>query len=62
LFFNHNLLLKGAYEAEIFMDGVNFDKKPEDYKELIQKINASDKLTVHLAPDGGCTTRIYPAK
>jgi alpha-glucosidase len=55
--------LKGAgFEAEIFMDGVNADKKPEDYKRIIQKVKPGDKLNIHLAPGGGWSARFYPVK
>jgi alpha-glucosidase len=57
-----SFLKNGAYEAEIFMDGVNADRKPEDYKKVIQKVSAADKWKIHLAPGGGWTARIYPAK
>jgi alpha-glucosidase len=57
-----SFLKSSGYEAEIFRDGVNADKKPTDYKRVIQKVNANDKLTVHLAPGGGWTARIYPVK
>ncbi|HEX8357336.1 MAG TPA: glycoside hydrolase family 97 protein, partial [Segetibacter sp.] len=57
-----SFLKNGNYEAEIFQDGVNADKKPEDYKKVIQKVSAGDKLSVHMAPGGGWSARIYPAK
>lgn len=57
-----SFLKHAGYEAEIFMDGVNADKKPEDYKKVIQKVNVGEKLSVHLAPGGGWTARIYPMK
>lgn len=57
-----SFLKPGAYEAEIFMDGINADRKPTDYKRVVQKVSASDKLKVHLAPGGGWTARIYPAR
>ncbi|HEX8460604.1 MAG TPA: glycoside hydrolase family 97 protein [Segetibacter sp.] len=55
-----SFLKNAGYEAEIFMDGVNADKKPTDYKRVIQKVSAGDKLKVHLGPGGGWTARIYP--
>jgi alpha-glucosidase len=52
----------GAYEAEIFSDGVNADRDATDYKKQIKKITSGEKLNIHLAPGGGWAARIYPVK
>jgi alpha-glucosidase len=52
----------GAYEAEIFSDGVNADRDATDYKKEIKKITSGEKLNIHLAPGGGWAARIYPVK
>jgi alpha-glucosidase len=48
----------GSYSAELFRDGVNADRNATDYKKEILPVDASKKLTVHLAPGGGCAIRI----
>ena len=53
-----SFLPAGNYTAEIFKDGVNADKNATDYKKEIIKINAEDKLNIHLAQGGGWAARI----
>lgn len=48
----------GNYQAELFRDGVNAHKIGSDYKKEIIPVPASRKLTVRLAPGGGCVLRI----
>lgn len=52
----------GAFEAVVFKDGINADRDATDYKREIIKLDASQKMTVHLAPGGGWTARIYTVK
>ncbi|HET6568224.1 MAG TPA: glycoside hydrolase family 97 protein [Rhodothermales bacterium] len=52
----------GPYEAVIFQDGVNADRDARDYKRVVRRVTASDKLNVHMSEGGGWTARIYPAK
>ena len=54
-----SFLPAGNYTAEIFKDGVNANSNATDYKKQIIKINAGDKLTIHLAQGGGWAARIY---
>lgn len=54
-----SFLPAGSYSAEIFKDGVNANRNATDYKKEIIKVNAGDKLTVHLAQGGGWAARIY---
>jgi alpha-glucosidase len=56
-----SFLPAGAYEAEIFKDGVNADRDATDYKKEIVRLKSGDKLTVQLAGGGGWAARIYPA-
>ena len=57
-----SFLPTGNYEAVVFQDGVNADRDATDYKTITRQIKAGDKITVHMAPGGGWTARIYPAK
>jgi alpha-glucosidase len=38
---------------ELFRDGVNADRHAEDYKKETKTVNASDDLSIHMAPGGG---------
>ena len=54
-----SFLGSGNYEAELFKDGVNAHKVGTDYKKERIAIPASRRLTVYLAPGGGCALKIY---
>lgn len=56
-----SFLGEGAYEAEIFQDGVNADRNATDYKKVTKKVSKSDKINIRMAPGGGWAARIYPA-
>jgi len=53
-------LPEGAYEAEIFKDGVNAGRDATDYKKEIIRIKRGDKLKIALAPGGGWVAHIRP--
>ncbi|MCW3108815.1 MAG: glycoside hydrolase family 97 protein [Segetibacter sp.] len=55
-----SFLGSGTYEAEIFQDGINADRDATDYKRIVKKVSATDKLTVHLMDGGGWAARLYP--
>jgi alpha-glucosidase len=57
-----SFLLAGQYNAEVFKDGVNADRKSTDYKKETIKISSGDKLTVKLANGGGWVARITKAQ
>ncbi|MBF9255702.1 glycoside hydrolase family 97 protein [Pontibacter sp. 172403-2] len=57
-----SFLPKGNYEAVIFKDGINADRNGTDYVREVIKVNAGDKLKVHMKGGGGWAARIYPAK
>jgi alpha-glucosidase len=57
-----SFLGSGAYQAEIFRDGINADRDATDYKKETIKISAGDKLNIHLAPGGGWVARIEKMK
>ncbi|MBL7741560.1 MAG: glycoside hydrolase family 97 protein [Chitinophagaceae bacterium] len=48
----------GMHEAVIFKDGINADRDATDYKAEIKKVNAGEKLQLHLAPGGGFAIRL----
>ncbi len=50
---NFSFLPKGSYQAEIFKDGVNADRDGTDYKKEVVKVNAGDKVMIHLSNGGG---------
>ncbi len=50
--------LAGEVYMELFRDGVNADRKAEDYRRERQRIDASRPLKVHLAPGGGFALKI----
>ena len=54
--------LKGAYEAEVFADGINADRDATDYTHATQVIEGGKPLTVKLAPGGGWTARLERVK
>lgn len=45
----------GAYEAEIFRDGLNAGKDARDYKREILNVTSASKLTIALQSGGGWT-------
>ena len=47
----------GEWKAEIFEDGLNADRAPQDYVRRMARVKAGDKLPVRLAPGGGFTAR-----
>jgi alpha-glucosidase len=56
-----SFLPAGQYNAEVFKDGVNADRKATDYKKETITISSGDKLTVKLANGGGWVARITKA-
>jgi len=48
----------GTWTAEIFRDGRNADRNPQDYRLETRDVRAGDPLDVHLAPGGGWTARL----
>ena len=54
--------LEGEYKAEIFADGINADRDATDYTRTFDKITGGTKLKIKMAPGGGWTARLTPAK
>jgi alpha-glucosidase len=48
-----NFLGEGNYVAEIWEDGINADRNANDFARRSVNINASSKISIHLAPGGG---------
>lgn len=48
----------GEYNVELFRDGINADRHAEDYKRVTKTVNASDNMSMHLAPGGGWVAKI----
>jgi alpha-glucosidase len=59
---NLSFLPAGAYEAEIFKDGINADRDATDYKREVISVSKDQKISVHLSNGGGWAARIYPVK
>ncbi|WP_224999919.1 glycoside hydrolase family 97 protein [Cesiribacter sp. SM1] len=57
-----SFLPEGAYEAEIFKDGINADREGSDYVREVVKVSSKDQLKAEMAPGGGWAARIYPVK
>ena len=54
--------LGGAYDAVLFRDGVNADRRASDYKRETLRVDASEPLKLHLAPGGGFAAALTPAR
>ena len=55
--FDTGFLEDGVWSVEIFRDGRNADRNPQDYQRLGLKMQAGEPLEVHLAPGGGWVAR-----
>jgi len=48
-----DFLEKGAYEMEIWQDGINADRYAEDFEQQTKEVTANTKIDLSLAPGGG---------
>ncbi|HBE42161.1 MAG TPA: alpha-glucosidase [Bacteroidales bacterium] len=55
-----DFLLPGKYKLEAIIDGINADKRAEDYRKIEMVFTAGDILKINLAPGGGWVARIMP--
>mgnify|MGYP001176925690 CR=1 FL=1 len=55
-----DFLAPGKYRLEAIVDGINADKRAEDYRKTTMTFNAGDILKISLAPGGGWVARIMP--
>ena len=51
----------GQYQATIVADGLNADRSAADYRIEQRTTDASEKLTLKLAPGGGYVARLVKA-
>jgi alpha-glucosidase len=49
---------EGAWSAEVFADGQNAGRNPQDYRKVVLEVEAGEPLEVHLAPGGGWVARL----
>jgi alpha-glucosidase len=49
---------RGAWSAEVFRDGQNAGRNPQDYRRVVLELEAGEPLEVHLAPGGGWVARL----
>ena len=54
-----SFLPEGEYEVEIYRDGANAYRIARDYRKEVKKLPSDRKLTINLAPGGGCALKIY---
>jgi alpha-glucosidase len=57
-----SFLGNGQWIMESYLDGINADKYGNDFKTATQAVVNTNKITIHLAPGGGFTSRIYRKK
>jgi alpha-glucosidase len=49
---------EGVWSAEVFRDGRNADRNPQDYQTVVLEFETGEPLAVHLAPGGGWVARL----
>ena len=52
-----NFLGEGQYQAEIYEDAQDADRSPKHVSIRRQNVQKTDRLSIHLAPGGGCAIR-----
>ena len=55
-----DFLAPGRYRLEAIIDGINADKRAEDYSKIEMVFNAGETIKINLAPGGGWVARIIP--
>jgi alpha-glucosidase len=53
-------LADGVWSAEVFRDGPNADRNPQDYGRVESSVESTDTLVAELAPGGGWVARLEP--
>ncbi len=53
-----SFLPAGTFQMDAWQDGVNADRRGEDYRKTKSQVNSSSKLKIRLAPGGGWAARI----
>jgi alpha-glucosidase len=59
---NTAFLTPGKYRLEAIEDGINSNKRAEDYKKTEKEFQSGDILNLHLASGGGWIARVVPLK
>ena len=54
-----SFLPEGEYEVEIYRDGANAYRIARDYRKEVKKLPSDRKMTINMAPGGGCALKIY---
>ena len=54
-----SFLPEGEYEVEIYRDGANAYRIARDYRKEVKKLPSDRKLTINMAPGGGCALKIH---
>jgi alpha-glucosidase len=55
-----DFLGSGKYRLEAIEDGINSNKRAEDYKKIEKEFQAGDVINLRLASGGGWVARIVP--
>ncbi len=55
-----SFLPAGKFTLEEYRDGVNADRRADDYKKVVTSVTNATKLTLKLAPGGGWAARLRP--
>ena len=58
--FSTDFLGTGAYRLEAIEDGLNANKRAEDYRKTEIEFRAGDVIKLHLASGGGWIAHIVP--
>ncbi len=53
-------LADGVWSAEVFRDGPNAERNPQDYARVESSVEPTDTLVAELAPGGGWVARLEP--
>jgi alpha-glucosidase len=55
-----SFLPAGNFQMEAYQDGVNANRRGEDYRKVTRQVSAATKLRISLAEGGGWAARIHP--
>ena len=55
-----SFLPAGNFQLEEFCDGINADRRADDYKRVVRTVTNATKLAIKLAPGGGWAAHLRP--
>ena len=55
-----SFLPEGKFHVELWRDGLNADRYPQDFQHVEQSVTRDTKLKLRLAEGGGWTARLRP--